>query len=77
MTVRHSVVLAACAAFMSVAAPAMPFDELRAANACQMLATDPSSAINLQRPPALRYRTAPLRICVPDATNLTRPAAFA
>jgi hypothetical protein len=73
MTVQHSVVLAACVAMMSIAAPAMPLDELRA---CHTLAADPSSAINLQRPPALRYRTAPVRICVPDATNLTWSVAF-
>ena len=70
MTIQHSVVFAACIAVMSVAAPAMPLDELRAENACQSLVADPASAINLQRPPALRYRTAPLRICVPDSTNL-------
>jgi hypothetical protein len=77
MTVQHSIMLAACAAMMSAAAPAMPFDALRAGNACRLLVTDPSSAINLQRPPALRYRTAPVRICVPDDTNLTSPVAFA
>ena len=77
MTVQHSAMLAACVAMMSVAAPAMPFGDLRADNACRVLVTDPSSAINLQRPAALRYRTAPVRICVPDDTNRTWSVAFA
>ncbi len=77
MNIQHSVVFAASVAMMSVAAPAMPIDELKAANACQALVADPSSAVNLQRPAALRYRTAPLRICVPDDTNLTWSVAFA
>jgi len=76
MTVQHSAMLAACVAMMSLAAPAMPLGELRAGNECRALVADPSSAINLQRPPALRYRTAPVRICVPDDTNLTRPVGF-
>jgi len=75
--IRHSLVFAACIVTLSVAAPAMPLDELKAANACQALVVDPSSAINLQRPPALRYRAAPLRICMPDDSSRTWSVAYA
>jgi hypothetical protein len=57
---------AACIVTVSFAASAMPLDEFKAANACRALVVDPSSAINLRRPPALRYKAAPLRICMPD-----------
>ena len=48
----------------------MPIEQFKAANACHALVVDPSSAINLKRPPALRYRAAPLRICMPEDANL-------
>jgi hypothetical protein len=49
---------------------------IKAAYADAALVIDPSSAINLRRPPALRYKAAPVRICVRDDTDRSRLAAF-
>jgi len=68
MIVRRLGLFVVFATVGSVATPALPLN-LKAAHACSALAIHPASAINLQRPSALRYRTAPLRICVPDDTN--------
>jgi hypothetical protein len=76
MDIRHSVLFAACVAAGSVAVPAMSLDEYKAAYACAALVIDPSSAINLRRPPALRYKAAPVRICVRDDSDRSRLAAF-
>jgi hypothetical protein len=77
MNVRRSAVFAAIVVFGTIVAPAMSIDELKAANACRALVVDPSSAVNLRRPFALRYRTAPLRLCMPDDTNTFMTVAFA
>jgi hypothetical protein len=66
MVLRYSLVGAACFVTISVAASAMPRDQLKSANACRALVVDPASAINLRRPPALRYRSPPLLICMPE-----------
>jgi len=76
-SIRQSVWVAACAAALCVAAPAASPDELKADYACRALVADPASAANLQRPYALRYRAAPLRVCVPDDTNRIARIAFA
>ena len=68
--IRQSAWAAACAAALWVAALAASLDELKADYACRALVIDPASAANLQRPPALRYRTAPLLVCVPDDTRI-------
>lgn len=65
-SIRQSVLVAVCIAVLCLAAPALSFEELRADYACRALVVDPASAANLERPYALRYRTAPLRVCVPD-----------
>jgi len=75
MIVRRLGLFVACVTVASVATPALPLN-LKAAHACSALAIHPATAINLQRPPALRYRTAPLRICVPDDTNTAWHMAF-
>jgi hypothetical protein len=77
MDIRRSTLFAACILFGTAVTPAMSFDEFKAAHACRALVVDPSSAVNLGRPFALRYRSAPLRLCVPDDTNMLRPIAFA
>ena len=76
-SIRKSICVAGCAAAMYVAAPVAPLEALKADYACRALVTDPASAANLHRPPALRYRAAPLRICVPDDTNTFARLAFA
>jgi hypothetical protein len=40
------------------------------------MVTDPASAANLHRPYALRYRAAPLRVCIPDDTTSIARLAF-
>jgi hypothetical protein len=65
-SIRQSVYVAGCAAALCMATPAAPLDTLKADYACRAMVTDPASAANLQRPYALRYRAAPLRVCVPD-----------
>lgn len=65
-SIRESVLLAVCVAVVCLSVPAMSLEELRADYACRALVVDPASAANLERPYALRYRTAPLRICVPE-----------
>jgi hypothetical protein len=65
-SVRESVLIAVCIAILCLAAPALSFKELRADYACRALVIDPASAANLERPYALRYRSAPVRVCVPD-----------
>jgi len=64
--IRRSLLAAACFVTLSAAASAIPLDQLKAASACQALVVDPASAINLRRPPALRYRSPPLLICMPE-----------
>jgi hypothetical protein len=76
-SIRKSVCVAGCAAAMCVAAPVTPLEALKADYACRALVTDPASAANLHRPYALRYRAAPLRVCVPDDTNTFARLAFA
>ena len=68
MSIQSSVWLAATLAIASMLAPAMALDQQKAAYTCTMV-VDPSSAINLQRPAALRYKAAPLRRCVPEGTD--------
>jgi hypothetical protein len=65
-SVRESVLVAVCIAILCLAAPALSLKELRADYACRALVVDPASAANLERPYALRYRSAPVRVCVPD-----------
>jgi hypothetical protein len=69
MKVWRVALFTTCIVMGTAAAPAMSFDGLKAANACRALVVDSTSAVNLRRPPALRYRAAPLRVCVPDDTN--------
>jgi hypothetical protein len=76
-SIRKSICVAGCAAAMYVAAPVAPLEALKADYACRALVTDPASAANLHRPYALRYRAAPLRVCVPDDTNTFARLAFA
>lgn len=73
--IRQSLWAVACAAALSMAAPAASPDQFKASYTCRALVADPVS--NLQRPHALRYRAAPLRICVPDDTNHAARVAFA
>jgi len=69
MTIQSSVWLAAAVAIASMLVPAMALDQQqKAAYTCTMV-VDPSSAINLQRPAALRYKAAPLRRCMPEGTD--------
>jgi len=68
-SLRHSAWAAACLAVLGLAAPAVSHAELKADHACRALVPDPASAANLLRPPALRYRTAPLRVCVPEESD--------
>jgi hypothetical protein len=75
MTIRQSVLLAATIAFFSMLAPAMSLDQHKAAHDCSAMVVDPSTAINLQRPSALRYKAAPLRICMRDDTHQSRSVA--
>jgi hypothetical protein len=75
-SIRQSVYFAGCAAALCLAAPVAPLEPFKADYACRAMVTDPASAANLQRPHALRYRAAPLRVCVPDETHsLSRVAA--
>jgi hypothetical protein len=53
----------------------MSFEELKAAHSCRALVVDPLSAANLGRPFALRYRAAPLRLCIPADTYEFRSIA--
>lgn len=74
-SVRESVTIAGCAAALCMAAPVAPLETFKADYACRAMVTDPASAANLHRPYALRYRAAPLRLCVPDdTTNIARLA---
>jgi hypothetical protein len=76
-SVRQSLYVAGCAAALCMAAPVAPLEALKADYACRAMVTDPASAANLHRPYALRYRAAPLRVCVPDdTTSIARLAAF-
>lgn len=75
--IRQSLCIAGCAAAVCVVAPATPLQAFKADHACRALVTDPASAANLYRPHALRYRAAPLRVCVPDDTNTFARLAFA
>jgi hypothetical protein len=76
-SVRQSVYVAGCAAALCMAAPVAPLEALKADFACRAMVTDPASAANLHRPYALRYRAAPLRVCVPDdTTSIAHLAAF-
>ena len=74
-SIRKSVLVAICVAVMCLAAPAISVREMRADYACQALVVDPASAANLDRPYALRYRTAPLRVCVPANREPNGPFA--
>jgi hypothetical protein len=65
LDVRNSVICAIGIAVMSLTVAAMPLDQFKAASGCRALVVDPASAANLQRPHALRYRGAPMRVCVP------------
>jgi hypothetical protein len=76
-SVRQSLCVAGCAAAMCMAAPVAPLEAFKADYACRALVTDPASAANLHRPHSLRYRAAPLRVCVPDDTNTFARLAFA
>jgi hypothetical protein len=80
-SIRQSVCVAGCAAAICVAALqsalVAPLQAFKADYACRALVTDPASAANLHRPYALRYRAAPLRVCVPDDTNTFARLAFA
>jgi len=75
--IRQSIWAVACAAALCVVAPAAAPEKFKAGYACRALVLDPASAGNLQRPAALRYRAAPLRICMPDDTNRVAHVAFA
>jgi hypothetical protein len=75
MNLRRSVPLAATIAVASMLAPAISSDQHKAAYGCSFMAIDPGSAINLRRPSALRYKAAPLRLCVREDTNYFRPVA--
>jgi len=76
-SIRQSVYVAGCAAAVCVAAPMTPLQAFKADYACRTLVIDPASAANLHRPYALRYRAAPLPVCVPDDTNTFASLAFA
>jgi hypothetical protein len=76
MMIRY-LLAAACFVTISVAASAMSLDELKAASDCHALVVDPASALNLRRPPALRYRSPPLLICMPDDSKRPWSVAFA
>jgi hypothetical protein len=76
-SIRQSVYVAGCAAALCLATPVAPLEAFKADYACRAMVTDPASAANLQRPYALRYRAAPLRVCVPDDTNSFARLAFA
>ena len=69
MPVARSALFVASVLVWTVVTPAMSFEEFKAAHACRAMVADPLSALNLVRPFALRYRTAPIRVCVPDDTN--------
>lgn len=69
--IRRSVWIAVCLAVLCVAAPAVSLEEFKSDYACRAVVVDPASAANLQRPHALRYRAAPLRVCVPDDADNT------
>ena len=75
MAIRRPVMLAAVIAAASILAPGI--DQHKAAYACHALVIDPSSAINLKRPAALRYKAAPLRLCMREDTNQMRTVAAA
>jgi hypothetical protein len=75
MTLRRSVLLAATVAVATMLAPAISLDQHKAAYACSAMAIDPGSAVNLRRPSALRYKSAPIRLCVREDTNYSRPVA--
>ena len=66
MNIRRSTLFVASILLGTAVAPAMSFEKLKAAHSCRALVVDPASAANLGRPFALRYRAAPLRLCVPD-----------
>lgn len=72
MDIRRSALFVACVAFWSVLAPMISAEEFKAAYACRALVVDPATAVNLARPFALRYRSAPLRVCMRDDTNYVR-----
>ena len=76
-SIRQSVYVAGCAVVLGLVASAAPLQKFKADYACRALVTDPATAANLQRPPALRYRAAPVRVCVPDDTNSFARLAFA
>jgi hypothetical protein len=67
-SIRQSVYVAGCAVVLGLVASAAPLERFKADYACRALVTDPATAANLQRPPALRYRAAPVR-----AACLTTP----
>lgn len=71
-SLRHTAWAAGCLAVLCLAAPAVSHEELKADHACRALVADPASAANLMRPPALRYRTPPLRVCVPEESDTWR-----
>jgi hypothetical protein len=64
LDVRNSVVCAVIIAVVSVTLQALPLDQIEAASGCREAV--PASATTLQRPHALRYRGAPMRVCAPD-----------
>jgi hypothetical protein len=76
MNLRRSIVLAATVATASVLAPVIGPDQQLASYGCHALVIDPVSALNLERPYALRYKSAPLRLCMPDDTNRISPHAI-
>lgn len=69
MTLRRLSWLAMAVVFAVVVVPIISLEQHKAAYACSALVLDPTSAINLQRHSALRYKSAPLRICVPEDGN--------
>ncbi|MEA2989740.1 MAG: hypothetical protein QOG83_2451 [Alphaproteobacteria bacterium] len=73
MDIRHSVVLAISVAVASVLAPLISPDDLKVAASCRAMLVAPGSAVNLERPYALRYRSAPVRFCVRDDAGNVRP----
>jgi len=72
MMIRPTLLAAACFVTVSAAASAIPLDQLKEASACHALVVDPASAVNLRRPPALRYKSPPLLICMPGYPDHAR-----
>jgi len=75
MTIGRTMWLAAGITLASVIAPAMPIDAPASAPGCRT--TTPTFAVSTQRPPALRYKAAPLNLCVPGGMYQVRPSTAA